>query len=640
MKSFFKRHKKFIIFIIILLIGGAVGAKYFLSKEKINYITAQVKRGDLTNTVSVTGSVISDIITDLHFQTNGKLKKINFKVGDSVKKDDIIAELSAEDEEIQVQEAQASLTANQANLNLKKAGATLEDIKVAETNIHSAEIALKIAKTNLENIKISGSENIRKADLNLQNTKISLDSAQTDMDNSKTNLSNITKQNQQSVNDAYESLKITMEKNLLKIYDYLIDEDEIVGVDDEDINDSYESSLGILKSTSLEHAQSAYRTAKDSYTTAQEEFSKIKIEEDNSHEKIKQSADDLNSTLHLMDISLLKTRILLNNSVTSSNLTSTMLSDFKSTIDTDRTGINTELSNLQTKKQVLILSEISKKYNIDTAQATYDTTKNNYEKAKKAEEIAEHNLKQTKTNTENSINDAKLEIEAKIKALETARASYNLKKAPPRKVDIANLKAQVAQAQAALELAKKNLEKTKLKAPDDGIITNINGEVGENISVSTDFAIMISPQLIIEADVPESDINKVKINQSVQITFDAFGDEEKFLGELFFIDPAETKIQDVIYYKIKVALTDRQEKLIRSGMTANLDILTNNKKNVLFIPRRAIIEENKTKVVRILNNNNNIRKSRVETGINGDGGVVEIISGLKEGQNVVISIKK
>ncbi|MEA2089004.1 MAG: efflux RND transporter periplasmic adaptor subunit [Patescibacteria group bacterium] len=637
MKFFFGRHKKFIIFIIILLIGGAVGAKYFLVDEKINYVTSKVKKGDIINTVSVTGSIVSDIITDLHFEINGKLEKINFNVGDSVNNGDIIAELSANDEKIQVQEAEASLNAAQANLNLKRAGATLEDIRVAETNVASAEVALKIAKTNLTNTEASGAEDIRKAELDLQNSELSLLSSQIDMDNSEISLSNIVEQNQQSVDSAYEALKVTMEKNLLKIYDYLIDMDEILGVDDEDVNDSFESSLGILKSTSLERAQTAYRIAKNNYIVVDEEF--IGLEENSSSEKIKSVADDIDSALRLIDTALLKTRVLLNNSVVSSNLTSTMLSAFKSTIDTGRTGINTEASNLQTKKQALNSAEISQKYNIDTAQAVYDIAKSNYEKAQKSKEISEHNLSTTKIDVENFINSAELEIELKTKALETAKASYNFKKAPPRKVDVASLEAQVVQAQAALSLAKKNLEKTKLKAPSNGIIININGELGENISISTNFAVMISQQLIIEADVSETDISKIKISQPVNITFDAFGDDKKFLGDLFFIDPAETRIQDVIYYKIKIALNDRHGKSIRSGMTANIDILAESRKDALFIPQRTIIEKDGNKIVKILKNGD-VRETRVATGIRGDGGVIEIISGLMEGQDVVVSIKK
>ncbi|MBT4277212.1 efflux RND transporter periplasmic adaptor subunit [Candidatus Falkowbacteria bacterium] len=633
---FIRKHKKLVFFLIILLVAGGVAANKFLAEEKPEYVTAKIEKGDLIRTVSVTGSIMSDIITDLHFEVNGKLEKINFAVGDNVKKGDIIAELSASDETIQLQEAQAAFNSAQANLNLKKAGATVEDIKVAETSVNAAEVALKIAKTNLENTKESGAEKIRKAELALENTNVSLISAELDFQNSETNLGNVILTNEQNVDNAYESLKIALDKNLLKIYEYLTQVDEIVGVDDVDANDAFESSLGILKSTTFDSAQMAYTAAKKDYDDVNDEF--LLLGEEKKSDKIKEISDVMIQALYSLDNSLLKTRILLNNSVVSGNLTETMLSNFKSTIDTARIGANTEVGITQTKKQLLVSAEINKKSNIDAAQASYDSASSNYNKAVSARDISEQSLSSTKIDAENSTNNASLEIEAKEKSLETAKASYNLKKAPPRQIDVASLEAQVSQASASLSLAQENLGKTKLTAPSDGLITNLDKELGENITISGKFATMISPQLIIEADVSETDISKIEIGQKIDVTFDAFGEEEKFLGEIIFIDPAETKIQDVIYYRIKVVIRDRKGNSIRSGMTVNLDILTGQKSDVLLVPVRAIIENNGEKLLRILTATG-IREIRIQTGIRGDGGVIEIVSGAKEGQEIVVSVR-
>lgn len=621
--------------VFVLIAVGFIGFK-LLTEKGPEYVTAKVERGSLKRTVSITGSVISDISTDLHFEVGGRLANINYSEGKEVIRGDIIAELLANDEKLQVEEAMAVLQAAKANLALKKAGASLEDIKVAETNVKSAEIALKIAETNFNNIKESGEENSRKKELELQNTEVSEIAALKDLENSKISLDNVINENAQNVQDSYDALKTEMQKNLLKVYQYLLDADEILGVDDEDINDSFESSLGILKSTTLEAAQQAYGDAKNDYQAVNTRYNEL--DGDNSLEIIKSVASDLEWALYSLDNVLLKTRILLNNSVVSSKLTETMLSTFKSAIDTDRIGGNTELTSLQTKKQALISAELNEKAKTDAAQASYDTNKSNYDKALKNKEIAEHNLAAAKTDEKNNVANAALEIEAKTKALETAKASFNLKKAPPRSVDIASLEAQVIQAEAAFSLAEKNLEKTKLRAPSDGVIVNLVGEVGENISVSQNFATIISPQLIIEADVSETDIDKIDLGQFAEITFDAFGEEEKFSGEIFFINPAETKIQDVIYYKIKVSMEERQGKSIRSGMTANLDILTAQNDNILYIPGRAIIEKNGEKIARVLSKGE-LKEVKVVTGLRGDGALVEIVDGLSEGEVVVISVK-
>jgi multidrug efflux pump subunit AcrA (membrane-fusion protein) len=76
---------------------------------------------------------------------------------------------------------------------------------------------------------------------------------------------------------------------------------------------------------------------------------------------------------------------------------------------------------------------------------------------------------------------------------------------------------------------------------------------------------------------------------------------------------------------------------IRSGMTANLDILTQEKQDVLAIPSRTIISENNQKFVNIINAGDNALpiKTEIRTGIRGIDGYVEILSGLKDGDLVV-----
>ena len=633
----FKYHKKEIFFLIVFLIVATFGVIKYLESKKVDYNTEQVRKGTLIRTVSVTGSIISDLTTDLHFEINGRLDKINFNEGDSIKRGDIIAELEANDEKIQIQEAEASLAAARANLDLKKAGATLEDIRVTETSVMSAEVALKITQTNLDNIKESGGEDIKRAGLDLQNAEVSLDAANIALLNSEKNLENVIATNDQTLSDSYDSLKVVMQKNLLKIYEYLSDMDEILGVDDEDANDDFQSSLGRLKSTTFQAAQQAYRDARSDYKLAEEKYTEL--DGDTSMDLIKSVAEEMEWALYALDNALLNTRILLNNSVVSKDLTETILDGFKTAIDTDRIGNNAELTALQTKKQALISAEIAQKTNIDGAQASYDTNKSNFDKALKSKEIIGHTLEKVKIDVSNAIKNAELEIEAKVQSLETAKASLDFKKAPPRKVDIASLEAQIVQTEALLSLANKNLEKTVLRAPTDGVVVNMNGEIGENISVSDKMSVIISPMLIIEADISEADIDKIEINQITSITFDAFGEEEIFDGKIFFIDPTETKIQDVIYYRVKVSLDDRHGKSIRSGMTANLDILTAKKDNILFVSQRSVIEKEGGKIVRILDEGE-VKEVQVVTGIRGDGGVIEIVNGLKFGQKVVISIKE
>jgi len=93
-------------------------------------------------------------------------------------------------------------------------------------------------------------------------------------------------------------------------------------------------------------------------------------------------------------------------------------------------------------------------------------------------------------------------------------------------------------------------------------------------------------------------------------------------------------IQDVVYYRVTVALADSTDKEIFNGMTANVVFATAQKENALYVPQRAVLT-NAEKYVRVLENNQ-VKEVPVILGLKGDGGMVEITSGLSEGQDVVV----
>jgi len=211
--------------------------------------------------------------------------------------------------------------------------------------------------------------------------------------------------------------------------------------------------------------------------------------------------------------------------------------------------------------------------------------------------------------------------------------------------DVALSKAQVSQAEANLDLIKKQVADNIILAPMDGQITKINYEIGEQVNSAKAVVVMLTENNFeVEVDISESDIFKVKVNNSVAVTFDAFGENRKFQGVVYFIEPASTAIQDVIYYKVKIRLTDDPTTLadIKSGMTANVVITTNSKDNVLAAPSRAILEKTGDgKFVRVLRAKNQLEEIPVTVGLSGNEGMIEVISDqLKEGDAVVTFVKK
>lgn len=204
----------------------------------------------------------------------------------------------------------------------------------------------------------------------------------------------------------------------------------------------------------------------------------------------------------------------------------------------------------------------------------------------------------------------------------------------------ASFKETVEKSRAALDGAKQTLRKTVLVSSMDGIVTDINFEEGENAVVnSAAITVIKGGDFEVEVDVAESDIVEVATSQKVKMNFDAFSSDEYFYGKVREIEPGSTVIQDVVYYKVKVALDELDERLKR-GMSADVDIETAEESNVLIVPSRAIKNDGNRKYVEILNSENVPEKAYIETGLSGDDGLTAVKSGVKVDQKVITFTKK
>jgi HlyD family secretion protein len=202
-------------------------------------------------------------------------------------------------------------------------------------------------------------------------------------------------------------------------------------------------------------------------------------------------------------------------------------------------------------------------------------------------------------------------------------------------------KTKITSAEEAINAVLAQLRETTLESPIDGIIIKKEVNQGE-MAVANSAILTVAEEgnLILESNIPESDIAKVKIGQKADVTFDALGISEKFEAEVFEIDPAATVIQDVVYYRVKLKM-NRQDERLKAGMSNDIDIKTSERENVLIIPLRAVKTEGGQKTVEILKDakTNTIEKRNVTLGLEGDEGMVEIISGLKGGEKVITFTK-
>ena len=203
--------------------------------------------------------------------------------------------------------------------------------------------------------------------------------------------------------------------------------------------------------------------------------------------------------------------------------------------------------------------------------------------------------------------------------------------------EIAAQEALVKQAQATVENYQAQYENMILRSPFNGIVTKVYPEVGEISSLASPTISLISDaKFEIEAYIPEVDIAKIKIGDSADITLDAYGNDVIFSAKVVSVDPAETIIEGVPTYKTTFQFTKAEDK-VKSGMTANIDVKTAEKKNVIVVPQRTVKVDGDNKTVMVLNaDGKTSTEVKVETGLRGSDGNIEITSGLKAGDKVII----
>ncbi|MCR4278534.1 MAG: efflux RND transporter periplasmic adaptor subunit [bacterium] len=254
---------------------------------------------------------------------------------------------------------------------------------------------------------------------------------------------------------------------------------------------------------------------------------------------------------------------------------------------------------------------------------------------------------------ETQIDGADASVYDAERALASARAELDLKRAGTRTEEIAVQEAYVSQAEANISVQravirqavatvqerKIRLKKQTLASPIDGIVTAVEAHVGEIVPAgSLAVRVMTADGMEVESFIPEVDITKVTVGNTAEITLDAYGRDVAFMAVVVQIDPAETMLDGVATYRA-IFRFDENDARVRSGMTANVDVQGETRENVLAVPQRAIIRKDGLQIVRVLRDGVPVDVT-VVTGLRGSDGFVEIVEGLSEGDVVIRFIEE
>ena len=251
------------------------------------------------------------------------------------------------------------------------------------------------------------------------------------------------------------------------------------------------------------------------------------------------------------------------------------------------------------------------------------------------------------TNSQQTISSTKLSLNSAEGDLQKAQDQLALLKAEPQQADIDLYQAQIKQAQAQVSLLENHIKETTLKSPTEGQIAKINKKLGEIVQLTEAVISLISASPFqIKVDIYEEDVVKINVGNLVDITLTAFPNQT-LKGKVVSIDPAEKLIGGVVYYEITIDPApvleegEQQDKLqeiwgeVKPGMTADVLIRTISKENVLIIPEAAIEKKDGKTIVQVLIGKTP-QEREIEIGLIGSDDMVEVLSGLKEGEEVVI----
>lgn len=207
-------------------------------------------------------------------------------------------------------------------------------------------------------------------------------------------------------------------------------------------------------------------------------------------------------------------------------------------------------------------------------------------------------------------------------------------------------KAQAAleQQQAAVAAAEENLRNATIVSPIDGVVLSRESEVGTAVSsillVGSSATLIMTlgdlNEVYVKGKADESDVGKIYLGQPARITVESFKDQ-KFDGHVTKISPMGAEKDNVTTFEVRVSISN-EKRLLKAQMTANAEIVLEEKKRVLAIPEGAIVyNKDKTTSANVPDptNEKGFRKVNIATGIS-NGAKTEVLSGLTEGAQIVL----
>ena len=659
--------------ISVFVFKNYVGSDNTIVEENQQIISMQ--KGDLISEVSISGQLQFSTNEDLLFTSTGKISKIHVDENSTVSKGDILATL----EDIKITELEKDVA--QALANVETAKEALDDTREPYTNtqIATAEYQLNVtksslldAKDDLNNTKTGDPTLIALKEKAISDAKITLlksefdltyymqNGKKVDMDNAKSNydIAKIAKDNSvrtlsltksqwtktlEPYTEDITKYKTEYLDNLNKWFGIKTDSKYLINIDE--ILKSWDISLTQIFSEGA-ITRDIYLNPKDNIKTEWDELtiygwlhlSPTTIGNESSSKDIWITCDN--------------TPILPVNTIGTVTIVKTCIKkELKDSWDTYNTAITTlEEKNIEKDKA------------IDTAQSTFQNKSALFRTADQTykeilsrsqtekEEQLKHQLtinNETLKNLQEDLlklkNPSKLDISKKEYYVKQLEADTNDKQEMldemkmGGKTETINLKeAQLKNTQALLKSSQNILSGAILKAPFDGIITDIKFEEGDTITTNNVIINIANPNNVeFTGDVDEVDVLYLKQNLKAIIITDALKDIE-LDGKLFNVASASTASQGVRSFQVKISVIVPGNIKLKDGLSATARVITKAKYGINLIPIQSLYGTFDNPTVKIIKNGKIIEQ--IITIGDSDAIWVEVLSGVTPNDMIVMEV--
>lgn len=294
-----------------------------------------------------------------------------------------------------------------------------------------------------------------------------------------------------------------------------------------------------------------------------------------------------------------------------------------------------------TDKQKETYLYVTRVQNLEQAQSNYDTLEKEVEELEQSIEKTEENLETLQSAlkaAERKLAQGKLTaqqtLDLRILARDTAQETYDIAMAYVEK-EIAEQEEIYADAEERWSLFDGVIQDCAVVAEYDGIVTNVYFEAGDTIQTGDTLVTLYDLEdVTMTVTVAEEDMTDIAKGSAANVVLTAYPDEV-FTAVVSDISDASADSSGNVTYEVTVTLQGDEVRKLYQGMMGDVTFITEEVREVLYVPVRAVTEENDKSYVKIKDADGSVRKVEVTTGFT-DGVYIEIPEGLEEGEIVLI----